>query len=400
MEYVTSARKRESVKSFALAQYSTTDKANHLLRNGTKITGRFGVSAFRSKDAKALAIADCLSETYKPENIYVSKDVVNYQTGEVFDGYGVLQNGVASRISPAYQQSSSRRARKRVQENISSAKPLSGRAWRFLTLTMPQLKADVSTVLAILERALTNFKKRQIWRENVQGAFLGEEMTIGDSSTRSSTHWHVHTHVLMVAKYVEQWKLADVWTDCVEKACREFGVDFVMTNLKTNRLVVDIRDVRKYTKKRSIKMDDAVIELCKYTTKGSDYEKVPVDEMVEIESALRGRQMVKSYGCFNSQKGKGKEKNGTKDTSVHNQHITDAKVMFVRNERKVKSLVKLGEELILQGKREDWLKILNITMQARRDFRREYLARKFPHATFETLDGLKWNGVSRPPVNH
>ncbi|MET0754377.1 MAG: hypothetical protein ABWZ66_13425 [Pyrinomonadaceae bacterium] len=400
MESVALLKKKESVNSFIPAQYSTTDKANYLLRNGSKMSGLFGVSAYLKKDSKALAIADCLSETYKPENVYVSRDVVNYQTGEIFDGYGILQNGVASRISPAYQQSSSRRARKKVQEKVSTAKPLVGYHWRFATFTMPHLRADVQTVLAIESRAVELLKKRKIWRDNIQGAFLGQEMTIGDGSTKNSTHYHVHTHALLLAKYVEQWKLADVWTECVETACKEFGVDFVMTNLKTNRLVVDIRDVRKYTKKRSIKMDDAVIELCKYTTKGSDFEKVPAEELVEIEYALRGRQMVKTYGCFNSQKGKGKKKNSTKDTSVHNPHITDAKVKFVRNERKVKSLVKLGEEMISQGKREDWLKVLRITMEARRDFRRKYLAMKYPHAVFKTLDGQIWKGVSRVSTNH
>lgn len=393
---IVAERHQKSNKFKLSATYSPIDKANYLLRSGARMSGLFGVSAFLKKDAQALAIADCLSETYRPENIYVSKDVVNYQTGEVFDGYGTLTNGIASRVSLAYQQSSSRRARKRTAQKISQVKRQSGQDWRFLTLTMPHLKADVATVLAIESRAVELFKKRKLWTSNVVGAFFGEEMTIGDGSTMLSTHYHVHLHILMLGKYIEHWKIADTWTNCVETACAESGVEFLITNLKTNRLIVDIRDVKKYAKKRSITMSNSIAELCKYTTKGSDFEKVPVSELVEIESVLRGRQMVKSYGCFNNQKGKGKEGSLSKDTSVHTQHITDGKVKFKRTERKVKSLVKLGEEMILQGKRDQWLKVLHLTMQARQEFRREQLAFKYPHAEFKSLNGYRWKGVSKP----
>jgi hypothetical protein len=379
--------------------YSPTDKANYVLRNGEKLSDLFGISAFLKKDAKAIAIADCLSQTYKPQNIYVSKNLINYQTGEIFDGYGVLQSGIASRLSPAYQQSASRRARKRAENQILRVKRQSGQDWRFLTLTMPHLKADVATVLAIESKAIELFKKRKLWTQNVDGAFFGEEMTIGDSSTKVFTHYHLHTHCLMLGKYMEQWKIADAWTNCVEKACEQFGVEFLMTNLKTNRLIVDIRDVKKYAKKRSITMADSLAELCKYTTKGSEFEKVPVSELVEIELALRGRQMVKTYGDFNKRKGT----NFNKDTYVHTHHTIDGEVIkprFKRNERKVKSLVNLGEKMIIEGKREEWLKILNLTMETRRKFRRDYLAFKYPHATFSTLDGATWVGVSRPPTEH
>jgi hypothetical protein len=206
----------------------------------------------------------------------------------------------------------------------------------------------------------------------------------------------------MLGRYIEQAKLADEWTDCVEKACREVAVEFLMPNLKTNRLIVDIRSVKKYAKKYSITMEDSLLELCKYTTKGSDFEKVPVEQLVEIEVALRGRQMVKAYGIFNNHKGKPKSGivGSGKDTSLDTQHTTDGKPRFKRNERSVRSLVELGQELIESGKRNDWLKILRLAMESRREFRQKQLAMKYPRATFKTLDGKKWNGVSISPTNH
>ncbi len=206
----------------------------------------------------------------------------------------------------------------------------------------------------------------------------------------------------MLGRYIEQAKLADEWTDCVERACRDVGVEFLVPNLKTNRLIVDIRSVKKYAKKRSVTMQDALLEICKYTTKGSDFEKVPVEQLVEIEAALRGRQMVKAYGIFNNHKGKAKGigTNLHGDTSLDTLHTTDGKPRFKRNERKVKSLVKLGEEMISSGKRQAWLKVLCLTMESRREFRQKQLAMKYPRAVFRTLDGGKWYGVSRLFIDH
>jgi hypothetical protein len=385
--------------------YSPADKAEYLLRSGAKMSKLFSASAFLNKSSRAIAVADCLLETYRPENIYISKDLVNYQTGELFDGYGVLQIGIASRLSPAYQRFASSRARKRAEAKIANHKQLVGQDWRFATFTMPFLKVDVGTVLAVISRAMELLKKRKIFCLNVDGAFCGEELTIGDGSTAYFTHFHSHIHILMLGKYIEQDKLADEWTDCVERACQEVGVEFSMPNLKTNRLIVDIRSVKKYAKKRSVTMQDSLFEICKYTTKGSDFEKVPVEQLVEIESALRGRQMVKAYGVFNNHKGKAKG-TGTnlgRDTSLDTQHTIDGETVnpkFRRNERKLKSLVELGEEMISGGNRDDWLKILCLTMQSRREFRQKQLAMKYPFATFRTLDGGSWSGVSGSPTNH
>ncbi len=385
--------------------YSPAHRADYLLRSGAKMSKLFSASAFLNKDARAIAAADCLLETYRPENIYISKDLINYQTGELFDGYGVLQVGIASRLSPAYQRFASSRARRRAEAKISKHKQLVGQDWRFATFTMPFLKANVEKVFAIISRAMELLKKRKVFCSNVDGAFCGEELTIGDGSTAYFIHYHSHIHILMLGKYIDQGELADEWTDCVEKACREAGVEFSVPNLKTNRLIVDIRSVKKYAKKRSVTMQDALLEICKYTTKGSDFEKVPVEQLVEVEAALRGRQMVKAYGIFNNHKGKVKVTGTTlcRDTSLDTQHTTDGetnKLKFKRTERRLRSLVEFGEEMISSGNRNGWLKILRLTMQSRRKFRREQLAMKYPRATFKTLDGKKWSGVSILPTNH
>ena len=389
-------------------QYTASDKAVYLMRNGTNLANLFAESALIHQDPLAMAKADILNETYRAQNIYHSEDQVNYETGELFDGYNTLVVGLCTRVSPAYLSASARRSRKRIKIKIADVKPLVGQQWRFMTLTLPYLRADVQTVMKVLDRALKTFKKRALWRRNVGGAFLAEEMTIGAESRPANTHYHIHIHILMLGKYVDQWQWGDLWTDAVEKACATIGVEFPpMTNLETNRLITDIRDVRKYAKANEKTMDDAIAELCKYTTKGSEYAKVPKREIVEIEKALHNRQMVKTYGCFNNQKGKGKSDNIAKDTSLDTKCITDAFDNFKllnkaihKTERK-QTLAQMGAQLIADGRRDQWLEVLAVVFENRREFRIDQLMRRYPHATFRTLIGDRWFGVSkRPPKSN
>ncbi len=61
-------------------------------------------------------------------------------------------------------------------------------------------------------------------------------------------------------------------------------------------------------------------------------------------------------------------------------------------------MVETGVRLILQDRRDEWLRIIGVTMEHRREFRVEQLAWKYPHACFRTLDGGRWFGVAaRPP---
>jgi hypothetical protein len=374
--------------------YSASDKAVYLMQNGRTLANRFQESAMLNLDARAVAKSDLLAETYRARNIFHATDLHNGTTGELFDGYGVLVQLVSSRMSPAYLSGQGRRARKRIRERINDTKLLVGERYRFLTLTMPYLETDVATVLKIKDRATTLFKKRKLWTVNVRAAFIAEEMTVGESSTILYTHYNAHSHALLVSKYIQQWEIADVWTDCVEKACSEYGVEFLMRNLVSNRLTVDIKDVETYGKKKGKTLDESVDELCKYVVKGSDFDKVPVEKLVEIEDALFKRQMIKSYGDFNSQKGKGKSETVNERTSLDTKYITDGDARLKPKQPRKPPLVEVGVKMILDGRRDDWLEMLGVVAEHRREFRVDYLSHKMPFATFRTLDGNRWFGVS------
>ncbi len=374
--------------------YSASDKAVYLMQNGRTLANRFQESAMLNLDARAVAKSDLLAETYRARNIFHATDLHNGTTGELFDGYGVLVQLVSSRMSPAYLSGQGRRARKRIRERINDTKLLVGERYRFLTLTMPYLETDVATVLKIKDRAATLFKKRKLWTVNVRAAFIAEEMTVGESSTILYTHYNAHSHALLVGKYIQQWEIADVWTDCVEKACSEYGVEFLMRNIVSNRLTVDIKDVETYGKKKGRTLDESVDELCKYVVKGSDFDKVPVEKLVEIEDALFNRQMIKSYGDFNRQKGKEKSETVAERTSLDTKYITDGDARLKPKQPRKPPLVEVGVKMILDGRRDDWLEMLGVVAEHRREFRIDYLAHKMPFATFRTLDGSRWFGVS------
>jgi hypothetical protein len=374
--------------------YSPSDKAVYLMQNGRTLANRFQESAMLNSDARAIAKSDLLIETYRARNIFHATDLHNGTTGELFDGYGVLVQLVSSRMSPAYLSAQGRRARKRIREKINGTKLLVGERYRFLTLTMPYLETDVATVLKIKDRATTLFKKRKLWAANVRAAFIAEEMTVGESSTILYAHYNAHSHALLVSKYIQQWEIADVWTDCVEKACSEYGVEFLMRNIVSNRLTVDIKDVETYGKKKGKTLDESVDELCKYVVKGSDFDKVPTEKLVEIEDALFNRQMIKSYGDFNSQKGKEKSETVTERTSLDTKYITDGDARLKSKQLRKPPLVEVGVKMILDGRRADWLEMLGLVAEHRREFRVVYLAHKMPFATFRTLDGSRWFGVS------
>lgn len=376
--------------------YSASDKAVYLMSQGTKLANLYAESAQLHNDPLAIAKGDILRESARAQNIYHSQDQINRQTGELFEGYGTLADGLCSRLSKDYLTKSSRRARKMVKTTIDKQKPLLGQRWRFMTLTPPFLRTNVEKAFKIKTYAETLFKKRPLWTQNVAGAFIAEELKIGTETRDVQTHWHVHTHILMLSTWVDQWRWADAWTDCVEKACKKFGVEFLMSNLKSNRLMTDIRDVRKYAKKHAMGFDDAVNELVKYCTKGSEYEKVPRLQIVEIDNALHGRQMIKSYGIFNQQHGR-KQQSTKQDTSLDVKSITDEKVKLVEAKKR-ESLAEMGAKMIASGQRAEWLAYLADVFEFRREFKVDYLMRKNPHATFWTLEGHRFYGVSqRPP---
>jgi hypothetical protein len=160
-------------------------------------------------------------------------------------------------------------------------------------------------------------------------------------------------------------------------------------------MIVDIRLARKNASRPgTIAVEAALQEVCKYLTKGSDFDKVPVGELSRIEKVLQNRQMVGSYGECNSRKGKAErskpdEINSKRDslTSLDTPNIIDGEKVKPKRE----TLIEIGTRLILDGKRAEFRRLLKRKMQERRAFRKRQLALLYPGARFCTLSGAAWS---------
>jgi hypothetical protein len=376
-------------RSPAKRQFSALEKAQYRQRQGLKMSKRLFISAQMNQDAETMARADCIAETASSDNLYHSVDQINYETGECYEGYGTLALTGASRLCPSYLAKCSRQQRREKREDLARVKPKQFDLLRFITLTMPNLQTDFKTTFEILFRAFSLLKKREIFTKNVTGAIFGHENTVGVEN-----HHHSHIHILAWSRWINQTELSKVWTDCVEKACAEIGVS-CLVNTPHGRMIVDIRLARKKASGRgTIAIEDALQEVCKYLTKGSDFAKLPIAELRAIEKALKGRQLVGSYGECNSRRGKGKvsesseiEPESTAFTSVHTPEINDGEKIKVKRE----TVVEVGTRMILAGKRAEFRRWLKRKMDERRAFRKRQLALLYPAATFYTLSGAAWS---------
>ena len=381
---------------------SVSDAAVHRARLGHSIGTQLERAALSCDDADALATADMIKASARPENIFHAEDLHNAD-GVLFDGYGSL-NFCSTRLDPAYMALSSRRARKRARVALDRCRPQSGEKLRLLTLTMPVL-SDLSfgQVISLLDAALVLLKKRQWFKTQVRGAIIGVEFTLG----QESDHWHVHAHMLAWSKWVKWIELREQWTACLRSAAGRLGLDFNMLT-RDGLAVVDVRLVtaKRRTGRGTVGIDDAIQETCKYIVKGSQFEKLDARQLLEVERVLRGRPMIETFGECNAQRGKAAaeqdtylDTQNTTDGSLNIQVISENEVISFEDEKKERgeSLREVGARMIRAGRRELWLEMLDYILERRRKWRMTQLAKTFPFATFRTLDGKVWHGTAVNP---
>jgi hypothetical protein len=258
---------------------------------------------------------------------------------------------------------------------------------------MPELCCTAEEKLSILDRALVLFKKRSIWVDNVLGAYVSEEFTDGEASY---FRWNFHAHALLVSKWIERDEIGSDWTDCIEKACEEFCVEFPEFDTKgerINHLHVWINDVATYARKNQVSLDSAVFEISKYMSKGSDILNVPVNELAALNRTLSGRRMFEPYGIFNSHRGTEAEQ---ETSNAADKPLLDNRTQLTAEdesesesavELRRETLVERGTRMILEGRRSEWLLDLRKEMGRRRAWRRKQLLTLYPRAVFWTLDG-------------
>jgi hypothetical protein len=285
-------------------EWTAEDRASYRQREGVKMSKLLEKSAEIVGSPRGLAVADCIAETASPENLYFSSEQINFETGELFDGFGVLTEAVSSRLCPSYQARMSKRARKMVREALKRVKAVDGERLRFTTLTMPNLETSFELTLEVLDAAIVLLKKRKWFKTNFRGGVQAIETAI-----RNAAHFHSHCHILAFSRWIVWTELGEIWTECVEAACKRFNVPLKIETAH-GRLIVDVRLVVSKSRdaRQTISFDDAIQETCKYIVKGSDFKKVPIEQLCEVEAALRGRKMIRTFGeCSQSANADGQE---------------------------------------------------------------------------------------------
>ncbi len=379
-------------QKFQKPEWTAEDKANYRHRQGLKMADLLENSADAVHSPRGQAVADCIRETASPENIYFSTEQVNFQTGELFDGFGVLTEAVSSRLCPSYQARMSKRARKMVGEALARVKANPDERLRFITLTMPNLEVSYELTIKVLDAAIVLLKKREWFKRNFSGAVQSMETTIGEAE-----HFHSHLHILGFSKWIVWKELGEQWTSCVGEACRRFDVPFVVRTAH-ERLVVDVRLVVSKSRdaRQTIGFEDAIQECCKYIVKGSDWEKVPLEKLCDIERVLRGRKMIRTFGqcaASSSVKAEITDFSGS-NTHIYTTDTTDGLQAKQAQKLKVETLVETGTRLITSGRRAEWLLILRRKMGERRAWRRKQLLEMYPMAVFWTLDGKSFRNYT------
>jgi hypothetical protein len=242
--------------------------------------------------------------------------------------------------------------------------------------------------MKVLDAAIVLLKKRQWFKRNFRGGIQSLETTIGEAS-----HYHSHVHILAFSEWIVWERLGEEWTSCVREACRQFDV---LLNVCTShlRLVVDVRLVvgKSRGSRKTIGFEDAVQEVCKYVVKGSDWLKVPVEKLCEIERVLRGRKMVRTFGeCSDSRSDTAEIRDFSgADTHFNTTDTTDGSQAKPAQKLKRETLIDEGERLIADGRRDEWLLLLRKKMRDRRAWRRKQLLLMYPQAIFWTLDGTSF----------
>ncbi len=408
---------------------SVSDAAVHRARLGNAI----GVQLERAAldDAYTIADADEIKEAARPENIWYAENLRNADD-EFFDGYDSFSSP-SNRLDPGYMARSSRQARKNIEKCMARIQPQAGELKMFVTLTMPTLIGfGFARTLDFFDDASTRFRQSKYFNDNVRGGTRAEEFTLGDkrcaehrrlkTSPKSkickncelcrafvwsfkSNGYHFHAHYLLWSKWLKWDELGAAWTRSLKASAKKFGVELNF-NTSHGRAVVHVRHVTADgTGRDTITNADAIAEACKYITKGSDFEKLPDSELKEINCVLRGRRMIESLGEANTRKGStSAEKDVVRE--VHNldtQHTVESlpcpkRTLYRRNKRAIRSLREVGADMISAGRRAEWLELLETKYSERREYRKVQLAKRYPLATFHTLDGKVWSWESIRPA--
>lgn len=198
------------------------------------------------------------------------------------------------------------------RERYAMAKKLNWRlSWKLVTLTIEHLPGMNSIdQINWLNSAFKELGKKKIW-SNVYGGIKGIE----DKLTSKGPH--VHTHLLLLSRFLNYDGLRKAWFDSLHST----RPGHIQTPLR-----LPFIDIRYVTKKKGneseIETDDAVNEVSKYITKTADLvtpdadgEYVPQSVLLDLCEVRRWPRMFELLGAARAARRAVSAQRGKLDTS-------------------------------------------------------------------------------------
>jgi hypothetical protein len=352
-----------------------------------------------------------LAESVCDENLFVGYGMYS-QDGDVFTGRGNLV-GTSSRLDRFYLQRQAKRARKDIERHLLPVKLKSDERWRFLTFTMPRLReCYFAKTIKVFDDAFKVLRDSSWWKKKVRAGVKSKEFTLGDEYKRENREWtfrdgyHVHGHFIVASKWIENRienavtgekyfrELAEHWKIALEKSARKNKVFFEFNTVDSLPLV-DVRLItNKGNKSGEISLTDAIAETAKYITKTDALKDLPIDQVLEISTFLKGKRMIEPLGEANARKGKGASEKIVMEPASESDLIikapdaeTDTSVLHTETIERFSRLKRESLELIQDGRIDEARRLIHRTFEKRRAFRRRQLCFYYPTAEFMTLSG-------------
>ncbi len=352
-----------------------------------------------------------------------------------------------TRLDANYQKKTARRHRKRIYETFSAHLPdiiEHNLNVSFLTPTFPNL---LGVGFADNDRfqALTweKFLQSKPFHDFIYAGFSKTEWTLGNKGERARTgrafdlkkdgiNYHSHALCINYKSFADgetsalenklaylnkvaeaspeekrlirnSLRIVSAWTACLKKAHREIFGKSLRIRTHSNRArftfqSVGVNEIKKYDSDES--KNGIFWEIAKaagYAAKGSSFDELPPDLLLEAENVFRNKRIINPFGAFR----KYAESRETTSGVLVNQPTQQSEESpsqvcnslfenVLRGERE--PLKSYGIRLCNQGLRATWLRYLEVNRDLIIANRRDALLERFPHAIFKDLSGKSYYG--------
>jgi hypothetical protein len=285
------------LNEFDLNLRSKRDKAisvaDYRSERGEVVAALLSKAAVDAGDKTCLAYSERLKACADRSNFYYSDDFLDNSTGELFSGFGNLF-GCGLKLCQSCVARQAARNRNIARQVVNNTELLNREhycylrdeyiieeeKYRFVTLTMPEINASLERTMTVQKRAWDLFRKLKFTKNYFAGYIKSGEFTVRDNDT-----YHAHLHLLAITFFIPENLIKNNWTNCVETAFNEFGIEFEADQANVNLKLV-------------YSVENAIKEVCKYITKTKTWEEIPADHLLEIARIRRWDRMFEVSGRF------------------------------------------------------------------------------------------------------